>query len=403
MSKEALMPARFRTLPLLLGGLIALVGAAAGEEPVRYPHTRRVHHIDRYHGTEESDPYRWLEKDPRASKEVATWVDAQNAATSAYLTAIPQREAIRRRLKALRDLELLSPPAVVGGRYFYYSQVGLRDQSVLCARDVRGGPPWVVLDPNLWQKFGPVDLVNATPSPDGRYLAYGAAWDTRGWTSWQVMDLSLGSPPAETIGWVAPPYGPSWSRDGKGFYYTSRDVHYHRLGTPQSEDRVIYSRPDHAQGNLGAYATPDGRYLVLGLTRASPPTSRFAYQHLAGPSRAAVELIEESDHEYGFLGNDGPVFYVQTDLDAPRGRVVAIDTRKPRRKDWKEVIPQAEDLLVSVDLVGDFFVTLRLKDARPRVRVYARDGAFVRDVPLPGVGTIRGLTGGPADAEVFYS
>ncbi len=383
-----------------------------------YPKTRRGEQTDDYHGTKVADPYRWLEDDVRSSKDVATWVEAENKVTFDYLKAIPEREAIQKRLTELWNYERYSVPFLAGGRYFYSKNDGLQNQAVLYTLDKLDGTPRVLLDPNTLTKDGTVALGDTAVSDDGKYLAYGLAEAGSDWHTWKVRDVATGKDLADELKWIKWS-GAAWTPDGKGFFYsrydepkkgvefqsttTNNKVYYHRIGAPQGDDVLVYKRPDHADWDFTPGVTEDGRYLVVTTFKGTDPKNRVTYRDLSEPYALAVDLIDAFENEYTFVGNDGAIFYFKTDLDAPRGRLVAIDIRKPDPKDWKEIIPQAKESLQGVSLVGNQFVATYLKDAKSEVKVFAPDGRPVRDVELPAIGTAAGFGGKRSDTETFYS
>jgi prolyl oligopeptidase len=398
---------------------LALLGlTAAADQPLRYPDTHRVGQVDDYHGTKVADPYRWLEQDVRESKDVADWVAAENKITFRYLESIPERDALKHRLTELMNYERYSAPHKVAGRYFYSKNDGLQNQSVVYVQESQGGKPRVLLDPNTWSKDGTVALAGLSIRDDGRFLAYAVAEAGSDWHTWHVLDVDTGKPLADEIRWVKFSDA-SWTKDGKGFFYCRFDepkpgatfqtlnlnqkVYYHRLGQPQSEDVLVYRRPDHPRWSFSAEVTDDGRYLVLTTEVGTAKKYRVSYKDLTEPYGTVLDLIDNFDNEYTFLDNDGPVFYFKTDLDAPRGRVIAIDIRHPEKTHWKEVIPQAKEALERVNMVGNLFVAEYLKDAHTQVTMYTPDGRFVRALELPGIGTATGFAGKRSDTETFYT
>jgi prolyl oligopeptidase len=407
-----------RTFPLagcLLAGLLA--GPAAAQVPITYPTTRCVNHVDTYHGTQVSDPYRWLEDDVRKSTEVAAWVEAQNKVTAAYLKTIPERDAIRKRLTDLWDYEKFSAPVKHGGRYFYSRNDGLQNQAVLYTQDCLNGTPRVLLDPNTWSKDGTVALAGEVVSDDGTYLAYGVAEAGSDWNTWHVVEVATGRVLPDELKWVKFSR-PSWTRDGKGFFYQRYDepeggafqkvnlnqkVFYHRIGTAQQLDVLVYRRPDHPEWGFQTAVSEDGQYLVLTIWKGTNQQYRIAYKDLTEPYGMPLDLVEDFDNDYEFVGNDGPVFYFKTDYKAPRGRLIAIDTRKPARSNWKEIIPQAAENLRSIDWIGNLFVAQYLKDAHSQVKLFTPGGAFLREVTFPTLGSAAGFSGKRTDAETFYS
>jgi prolyl oligopeptidase len=391
---------------------------ADSQSKLKYPETRRINHKDDYHGTEVADPYRWLEQDVRQSKEVADWVAEENKVTFAYLESIPQRQAIRKRLTELWNFEKYSSPFKEGGRYYYTKNDGLQNQDVLYVLDNLAGPVRSILDPNKWSKDGTVALSGLSFSDDGKYLAYGVAEAGSDWHNWRVVAIDSGKTLDDEIKWTK--FGnTSWTKDGKGFFYARYDepakgvqyqslnlnqkIYYHRIGTSQSDDVLVYRRPDHPEWIFASQVSEDGRYLLFSIHKGTDAKNRLVYKDLSEPYGMPSDLIDSFDNEYSFVGNDGPVFYFKTDFQAPRQRVIAIDIRKPGREHWKEVIAESPNTLTGVSIVGSQFVCRYLKDARTEVNMFAMDGTFVRDVKFPGIGTAVGFGGKATDSETFYS
>jgi prolyl oligopeptidase len=401
-----------------VGGLLMAPVLAVADEPLSYPATRRVDHLDDYHGTKVLDPYRWLEDDVRTTPEVREWVTAENKVTEKFLESIPERAAIRKRLTELWNYEKYSAPSKHGGRYFFSKNDGLQNQSVLYVQDALDGPPRVLIDPNAWSKDGTVALSGMAISDNAKHLAYGVAEAGSDWNTWHVLDVASAKPLSDELKWVKFS-GAAWTKDGKGFFYSRYDepkpgaefqslnlnqkLMYHRLGTPQADDLLVYKRPDHPDWGFSAGVSEDGRYLVITIHVGTDHRYRITYRDLDEPLAMPVDLIDNFENEYSFIDNDGPVFYFKTDYQAPRCRVVAIDLRKPGREFWKEIIPEAKENLTSVTLVGNFFVADYLRDARTQVKLFAPDGTFVREIELPGLGTASGFGGRRIDTETFYT
>lgn len=390
----------------------------AGDGPLTYPTTRRVEQVDDLHGVKITDPYRWLEDDVRKSPEVASWVASQNQVTFGYLKAIPEREAIQKRLTELWNFERYSPPFKVAGRYFFSKNDGLQNQSVLYTVDTLQGQPRVVLDPNQWSKDGTVALSGMSFSEDGKHLAYGVAEAGSDWITWRILNLNTGKVLDDEVRWVKYS-GTSWTKDGKGFFYSRYDepqkgqefqsltynhkLYYHRVGTTQTEDVLVFARPDQPKWSLGGRVTEDGRYLVIAARTGTAHRHRIFVKDLTEPFGMPVELIDNFMNEYSLVGNDGPTLFFKTDQAAPRGRLIAIDLRKPGKESWKEILPQAKETLDSISLVGNLFIADYLKDAKTAVKIYTLDGQFVRDVDLPGIGSAGGFSGKRTDTETFYT
>jgi prolyl oligopeptidase len=381
-----------------------------------YPTTKKIDQVDDYHGTKVADPYRWLE-DPDSADSRA-WIEAQNRLTFGFLEEIPQRARIKERLTKLWDFEKYSPPFKEGGRYFYLKNDGLQNQSVLYTIKSLDDNPRVLLDPNKLSKDGTVAMSGLDISEDGKYIAYGLSTAGSDWMEWKVREIETGNDLSDLIKWVKFS-GASWTKDGKGFFYSRYDepnektkledvnyfqkLYYHRFGTPQSEDVLIYERKDQKEWGFSGDVTEDGRYLIINVWQGTDPRNRLFYKDLEDEGSKVVELITELEAAYTFIGNDGPLFWLRTDMNATRGRIIAIDTRSPDRKNWKELVPQARETLENVSLVGDHFIASYLKDARTQVMLFDLKGKFVRELELPGIGTANGFVGKRKDTETFYA
>ncbi len=398
---------------------IALSLAYQEPKPVTYPESKTVEVTDTYHGTNVPDPYRWLEDDVRTSKDVAAWVAAQNKVTDAYLQGIPERAAIGKRLKQLADYEKFGTPAKTAGRYFFQKNDGLQNQSVMYVMDGPDAEPRKLLDPNEWSKDGTVAMGGFDPDDAAKLAAYSRSEAGSDWQTLRVLDIATGKDLPDELKWVKFS-GTSWTTDGKGFFYSrfpapetgqafqslnvNQKLYYHRVGTPQSDDVLVYERPDQPKWGVGGGVSEDGRYLIVSLSDGTTSRkTRVAYKNLAEPYGLVTELVPNHDHKLSFVGNDGPVFYFRTEWKAAKGQLIAIDTRKPAEANWKTVIPEGKDTLQGVGLVGNLFTCSYLRDAQTAVKLYAVDGTFVRDVDLPGIGTAGGFAGKRSDTETFYS
>ncbi len=404
-----------RTFVVGLG--LSLLGALAVAGPLQYPKTKAVDHTDDYHGTAVADPYRWLEDDARTSSDVAKWVEAQNDVTFKYLETLDEREQIKERLTELWNYERFSSPYKVGGRYFFYKNDGLQNQSVLYVMESLDGEPRVLIDPNTLSDDGTVALSGLSISEDGEYAAYGLQTAGSDWNEWRVRRVDTGEDLDDHVQWVKFS-GASWMKDGSGFFYSRFDepkegeafqqmnlnqkLYFHKLGTPQSEDVLVYKRPDQPEWGFSSGVTEDGEYLVISVWKAGPQNLLF-YKPLNGYMGLPIELLNEWEAEYSYIHNDGPIFFVQTDLESPKGRVVAIDIRNPAKENWKTVIPEAEETLQGVGTVGNMLVASYLKDATTQVRMFGLDGRHIRDVEFPGLGTAGGFGGRMTDTETFYT
>jgi prolyl oligopeptidase len=405
-----------RTL-LLMAPMVLLV-LSVYAEPLKYPPTKKVELVERLHDTFVPDPYRWLEEDVRKSKEVADWVAAQAKFTEDFLAAIPQRKAIRQRLEEVVNVERYSAPSKHGGRYYFQKNNGLQNQAVLYRADKTDGPADVVIDPNTWSKEGTIALGGLDFSDDGKFLAYGVAEAGSDWNTFKILDLTSLKPLDDEVKWIKYT-GVAWDKAGKGFYYgrfpepekgqelqaTNRDhkVYYHKIGSKQSDDLLVYERKDQPDWLLMPGTSEDGRYLVISAVVGTENKNRVFLRDLSKADSKITPLIDVFEADYTFLGNVGTTLYFKTDREAPRSRIIAIDADKPEPRDWKEIVPQAEEPIEAASLVGGKLICQYLKDVKPLVKVFSMDGKWVRNVEAPGIGTMGGFGGRQDDPETFYS
>jgi prolyl oligopeptidase len=385
----------------------------AATMPLPYPDAPRVDQIDDYFGTRVPDPYRWLEDVDSAQTQ--RWIAEENALTESVLGTVPQREVVRARLTEVWNYERRSVPEKVGAQYAYFRNTGLQNQAVLYVTRDLAEPGRVLLDPNTFSADGTVALSGNEFSADGSLLAYSVSSSGSDWQEWHVRDVATGTDRPDLIRW-SKFSGAAWKRDGSGFYYSRYDepapdskfkdanyfhkLYFHRLGTPQSTDVLVYERPDHKDWNIGAITTEDGRYLVLEISRGTAPENGVFVKDLGSGDGTVVELLPDEDARYVYLANDATTFYFLTTKDAPRARIVAIDLhdRAPR-----EVVAQTADALDGAAFFGDRIVVTYLRDALARVVVYALDGRLESEVALPGLGSVAGFTGKRSARETFYS
>ena len=407
----------------LVASMLAMLGThavaqtcPAGAPAMTYPVTQKGSQQDIYHGTTIADPYRWLED--ANSAETKAWVDAENQVTQAYLAQIPERETIKQRLTKLWNYERYGVPYKESGRYFYSRNDGLQNQAVLYTMKSLSDEPRLLLDPNTLAADGTVALAGSAVSPDGKYLAYGTAASGSDWNEWKVRDIDTGKDLDDQLKWVKFS-GASWIPDGKGFFYSRYDapdeasklasvnyfqkLYFHKIGTPQSADVLVYDRPDEKEWGFGGEVTDDGKYLIITASKGTAPKNRVFYKDLSTPGAKVLPLIDKFEASYEFIDNDGPVFFFKSDKNAPRARVIAIDTRHPLEANWKQVIAESAQTLVGANLVNNQFVAEYLADARSVVKVFDRKGKLVRDIKLPGIGTVSGFGGKRKDVETFYS
>ena len=379
-----------------------------------YPPAERVDHVDDYHGTRIADPYRWLED--VNSPQTAAWVAAQNALTETILARSDRRAAIRTRLSAVWDYEKFGIPQTAGGRYFYFKNTGLQNQSVLYTARSLGATARVLIDPNTLSADGTVALSGLSISDDGRFVAYATSASGSDWQDWRVREVASGRDLPDLVAW-SKFSGAAWLHDGAGFFYSrfaapesetqfkdanyDHKLYFHALGTEQSADVLVYERPDHKDWTLGADITEDGRYLIISCTQGTESRNRVFVRDLQSSDPAVRGLFTAGDAQYLFVGNTGSTFYFQTSNDAPMGRLIAIDVAAPHA--IVTILPPTADTLESVTLAGGRLIAVYLQHAHSAVRVFDLAGLFVASVDLPGLGTASGFAGRASDATVYFS
>lgn len=382
-----------------------------------YPEARKADVVDDYHGTLVADPYRWLE-DPDAV-ETQAWVAAQNKLTRAYLDAVTAREKFKRRLTELWNYPRYGVPSKHGEWYYYSKNAGLQNQSVLYMVGQLGEEPEVVLDPNAWSADGTIALTRLSFTEDGYYLAYGRAESGSDWQTYRIRDLATGQDLEEVIKWTKFT-SIAWEPDNSGFYYTrfpeeveldmtvdqtlNSKVYRHQLGTPQSRDVMIHHDPENPEYGFSPYVTEDGKYLFIYVSHGTDERNGLYYREV-GSDGEFVHLFEVGEAEFSPAGNVGSIVYFQTNLDAPRGRVFSMDLNNPERKNWNNVIPEREDAISSVALIGGRLVVQYMHNAYELMQIYDLEGNLVREMDLPTLGTVGGMWGKEAgdQPEMFFS
>lgn len=383
-----------------------------------YPETRRVDVVEEQFGVKVADPYRWLENDVRNDPEVAAWVAAENRVTDAYLATLPGRAIFAGRIKQLFDYERFGVPQKKGGRYFYMHNSGLQNQAVLFVRDGLDGEGRVLIDPNGWSKDGATALAEWMPSEDGKHLVYSIQDGGTDWRTIKVLDVATGKETGDKVEWAKYTMGAAWAHDGSGFFYSrypeppaeakfqalneNHKIYFHRLGTPQSADRLVYETP--ASPKLSHYVgiTDDGRWLAIFTTEGTDNKNLLTLIDLRDSKWTPRPIVTRLENEWSVVGNTGTTFYLKTDKDAPRGRIVAIDIAS---KDLtpREIVPQDKATLDGASLIGGRLVLEYLVDAKTEVRRYRLDGTADGVVALPGIGTASGFGGRDDDPETFFA
>jgi prolyl oligopeptidase len=385
---------------------------------IAYPTARTTDIADDFFGTKVADPYRWLE-DPD-SLETRAWIDAENALTAAFLEQIPERPAIGKLLTDLWNYERYGVPSKEGPYYVYARNDGLQNQAVICRATVLDAPADVLLDPNTLSSDGTVALSGVSFTDDGRCMAYALSESGSDWIVWRVRDVATLVDLPDVVKW-SKFSAAAWTKDGSGFFYSRYDapregdafqginkyqrLYFHALGTSQDEDVLVYERPDQPDWGFSADVTEDGRFLLVYQSEGTEPRNRIFVKDLSDPASAVAPFLDAFDAAYAVAGNDGERFYVKTDKNAPRGRLVAIDLHAPAADRWEVLVPEApgRDVLSSVTMVANRFVAVWQVDARQQMKVYAIDGGHEGDIALPGIGSIPGLTGRRDHTEFFYA
>ena len=386
---------------------------------ISYPTTRKGDVVEVQHGHAIADPYRWLE-DPN-SVETAAWVEAQNRVTFAYLDKIERRAAIRERLTRLWNYERYGVPSRHGTWTIFSKNDGLQNQAVIYKASSPTAVPEILLDPNTLSTDGTVALSGLSFSEDGKHLAYSTSASGSDWMEWRVREVASGKDLAEVIKW-SKFSDAAWMKDGSGFYYSRYDapmskdeafnavnkyqkVFFHRVGTEQDKDELIYERFDQPDWGFGASVTEDGRWLLIYQSEGTNRENRVFVKDLTAKDGKIEPFLDRFDASYNLLGNDGATFYALTDKDAPRSRVVAIDRAKPDPTAWKAVIPEASnrDVLSSASMIGGRFVTVWRTDAHEKLKLFSVDGKFESEILLPAIGSIAGLSGKREDKDAYYA
>ncbi|MCP4899497.1 MAG: S9 family peptidase [bacterium] len=404
-------------LAMCVAAAALLLGVACDYGPTQtslaYPEAPRGVQVDMYFGENVADPYRWLEEVD--TEETAAWVAAQNDLAVPFLTTIPQREEIKQRLTELWNFERFGIPEEEGGKYLFTRNDGLQDQSVVYVTESLAEEARVLLDPNAFSEDGTIALSSWIPSPNGRFIAYSTSDGGTDWKSWKVRLIDTGEDQADFIT-RCKFTDVSWSRDSGGFYYSAYPANddgsgdgskpvslfFHRLGTEQDQDQLIYETPEGKGFNAYGSVTEDGRYLIVNYFEGYN-SNAISVLRLDRPGRKLVDLLPEWDALYTFLGSSGPELYFQTTKDAPMGRIVAINADRRGPSSWREIVPEAEEALRGASYVDESIVASYLKDAHSLVRVFGTNGSLTRTVELPGIGTTYGFDGHGNSSETFYA
>ena len=372
--------------------------------------------MEDYHGTMVADSYRWLEDDN--SEETKAWVQAQNAVSFPYLEGLPGRNDIKDRLTELWNFPRYGNTTKAGGRYFYTYNDGLQNQSVLYVQDALDQEARVLIDPNNLSSDGTVAMGGWSVSENGKYIQYAISRSGSDWAEFFIRDIETGEDLADHLKHIKFS-GAAWTKDSRGFFYQrypapepgqelsgeNRNpiLMYHVVGTDQSQDQLVYQRPDQPYWGFGSSVTHDGNYLVINIWQGTDPRSRVYIKDLRNPNSEVRPFLDAFDASYSIICNDGDLFYVVTNKDAPKYRLVAISLSNPSVSAWKSLVNESDETLQWVRMLNNQFVASYLQDAYSKLRFYTLEGNPRGELALPGIGTAGGFTGSRYDTETFYS
>jgi prolyl oligopeptidase len=404
------------SLAITLFALASIYFAAAAQQKLQYPKTRKVDHVDTYHGVKVADPYRWLEDDHAA--ETARWVEEQNKVTFGYLEKIPYRTKIKDRLTQLYNYPKYSSPSRRGEYFFFSKNDGLQNQNVLYIQKGLDGKPEVLIDPNKFSEDGTTRLGAFALSKDGKYAGYGISRGGSDWQEYHVMEVATRKVLPDTLSWVKVS-GISWQ--GDGFYYSrypapekgrelstkneNHQVYFHKVGTPQSADELVYQDPAHPQRFHGVRTTEDERFAILNISdrgTGKKGNALFYREAKSGDKTFKPLIAEITNDSFGVIDNVGDKFLIETNKNAPNGRVILLDPKSPEAG-WKDVLPEKPEPLQGAGTAGGKLFATYLKDVATKAYVYSLDGKLENEVKLPGLGAVGGFGGRNDDKFVFYT
>jgi prolyl oligopeptidase len=381
-------------------------------QKINYPQTMRDDTVDDYFGVKVADPYRWLEND--TSAQTAAWVEAENRVTQAFLQKIPQRAKLAKRLKEVANYEKIGLPAEHNGKWYFYKNNGLQNQSVLYVMDELGGTPRVFLDPNTLSTDGTVALKGVFFSHNGKYAAYAISRSGSDWQEFYVVDVATGKLLPDHIEW-AKFSGAAWQ--GDGFYYSAYDapvqgkefsnvnevqkIYYHKMGTPQSEDVLFYQNPAFPKRFYTVGVNEEETMMYMYESGAGAGNNLFV-RDLRVPNAQFIQMTSDMDYQYSPIEFIGDKIYLLTNYGAPKCRVMVADVKKPGLNDWQELIPEQQDVLEDATMIDDKLVLTYSKDASNHLFVYTLDGQRQHEIQLPSVGSV-GISGKKGHKECFYS
>ncbi len=387
--------------------------SACSSSKINYPDSKKENVIDTYFGVEVAEPYRWLEND--TSKATSEWVKAQNIVTNEYLSNIPFRNELKKRLTELTNYARISTPFKKNGKYFYFKNNGLQNQSALyCQKDLTSEPE-LLLDPNLFSTDGTVALANIALSKDGKYLGYSIARNGSDWNEIFVLDVETKKILADHIMWSK---SSQIAWQGSGFYYSAYDVpeagkeysnknefqkvYYHTLGKLQKDDRLIREDKQHALRECYAEVSDDEKFLFLSVTETTTGNG-LLMKDISNPTASFIELAPGFENDYSVIGNINGKIYILTNWGAPNNRLMEVDPTKFNRTNWKEIIPETDNVLENASIIGGKLLTEYMVDASNHVVASNLKGEKLYEVKLPNLGSVTGISGNNDDNEAFYT
>ena len=395
----------------------ALAPAPAPRASIVYPATERQQLVENQFGVPVADPSRWLEADVREDGKVAAWVAQQNALTNSYLATLPGRATFEQRIRELYNFERFGVPQKQGNRYFYSRNTGLQNQNVLYVRDGLDGAPRMLVDPNTWSKDGATALAEWAPSEDGRRLLYSVQEGGTDWRIVRVLDVDTGRVLSDEVKWVKFA-NVDWAKDGSGFYYSrfpepkaaeqfqslneNHAVYFHRIGTAQAQDRLVYADPGRPKLSNVVQVSDDGRWLVVTSSEGTDERYDVTLIDLSRPGTPPRKLVTGLQNQWDYVGNVGDTFYWSTNTEAPRLRIVSTDIGRPGLE-VKQLVSQDEATLSGASIVGRQLIASYLVDAKTEVRTFDLNGRPTGKVTLPGIGTAGGFSGDADDSETFFA
>ncbi len=395
---------------LIMGAIIATACSPGGK--ITYPETERTNVNDTLWGEVVADPYRWLENDTSAA--TAQWVEAQNAVTNSYLADIPFREALRNRLNEVSQYATESMPWKKNGKYYFYRNDGVQNQSVLYEKESLDAEARMILDPNALSEDGTVALSSVEISPDGKYLAYAISRSGSDWNEVFVMDLNTLELLPDHVEWIK--FSPiTWYNDG--FYYSAfkpeigkelsatnknHTIYYHKLGTSTEQDRRIYCNEENEFRYVSGEISDDKKYLVISESAGTSGVGIYL-QSLTGNDHSIRCILPGYDYDYVMVGMHNGCLLFYTNDNAPNYRLIAVNPQSPQRSAWKEIIPEQDNVLSGVTLANGRILASYAIDVMSHLYCYSMDGEQLYEVQLPGNGTLQGISGSPKEKEVFYT